>query len=150
MVTMLGARAYHEIGIFSLKIFLELLEIWSLTPTLADLVPFVAMVASLQRILKVAITQNIVWEQVVVNSLLRSSIGAVSRRTIRLDRCSGRRSIVFIHTLFVSVYPLLTPPNHVIEEVDVKIVGLAHVVQHLFWRVTKLAMLRIIAASCAW
>ena len=56
MVTTLGARAYHEIVIFSLKIFLEPLEIWSLTPTLAGLVPFVAMVASLERILKVAIT----------------------------------------------------------------------------------------------
>ena len=56
MVTTRGTRAYHEIGIFFLKIFLHPLEVWGLTNKLAGLVPFVAMVAGLERILVVAIT----------------------------------------------------------------------------------------------
>ena len=140
-MTMLGTRAYHEIGIFSLKTFLKPLEVWRLTHTLADLVPFVAMVASLQRILIVAITQHIVWKQVVVKSLLRRSIGAVSRRTIRSSRRSGRRSIAAFHILIIPVDPLDTPPDHVLEHLDIEVLRLAHIIQHLLRRVTKLTML---------
>ena len=99
------------------------------------------MVASLQRILIVTITQHIVWKQVVVKSLLRRSIGAVPRRTIRSSRRFGSSSISTFHILFILVHPLDTPSDHVLEHLDIEVVRLAHIIQHLPRSVTKLTML---------
>ena len=74
MVTTLGTRANHEIGVFSLEILLELGEVWRHTHTITSLVPFVAMIAILQRVCKMTIAQHIVVEQVVVESLLWGSV----------------------------------------------------------------------------
>ena len=74
MMTTLGTGTNHEIGVFSLEILLELGEVWSHAHTITSLVPFVAMIAILQRVCKMTIAQHIVVEQVVVESLLWSSV----------------------------------------------------------------------------
>ena len=123
VMAMSWARADNEARILPPKIFLQFLEVRRLTDALARFVPFVTMPATLERILMMPIAQHVVWIQIVINSLLRSSSSASARPTVvgREARVLGgvARTIIVIHVCFIFIDPLLAPPYHVSEDINV-------------------------------
>ena len=111
VMAMSWARADNEARILPPKIFLQFLEVRRLTDALARLVPFVTMPAALERILVMSIAQHVVWIQIVIKSLLRSSSSASARPVV--VGCETRvpggvaRIIIVLHVYFIFIDPLL-------------------------------------------